>query len=48
VDLTPQVVACGRGWYTGSLFDEHGDLVASIAQEALYGSFVGPYYEFGP
>jgi acyl-CoA thioesterase-2 len=48
VDLTPQVVARGRGWYTGSLFDEKGDLVASVAQEALYGSFVGPYYRFGP
>jgi acyl-CoA thioesterase II len=48
VDLTPQVAARGRGWYTGSLFDDEGVLVGSIAQEALYGSYIGPYYRYGP
>lgn len=36
VDLAPHTVAGGRGWYTGSVFDRAGRLVASVAQEALF------------
>jgi acyl-CoA thioesterase-2 len=34
-DLVPHSVAGGRGWYTGSVFDRAGRLVASFAQEML-------------
>lgn len=33
---TPQTVADGRGLYTGSIFDQSGAVVASVAQEGLY------------
>jgi acyl-CoA thioesterase II len=36
LDLVPHSAARGRGWYTGSIFDRHGRLVASTAQEALF------------
>jgi len=35
-DLLPHTVGAGRGWYTGSMFDESGLLVASLAQETLF------------
>jgi acyl-CoA thioesterase II len=35
-DLRPHSAAEGRGWYTGSMFDRDGRLVASLAQEALF------------
>jgi acyl-CoA thioesterase II len=35
-DLRPHSAAEGRGWYTGSMFDRGGRLVASLAQEALF------------
>ena len=34
-DLVPHTLAGGRGWYTGSVFDREGRLVASLAQEML-------------
>lgn len=35
-DYHPRITGHGRGWYTGSIFDASGNLVASIAQEALF------------
>jgi acyl-CoA thioesterase-2 len=35
-DYAAQSIAGNRGMYTGSLFDQSGRLVASVAQEALY------------
>jgi acyl-CoA thioesterase-2 len=35
-DLVPASSAEGRGWYTGSMFDPAGTLVASLAQETLF------------
>lgn len=35
-EYEPRTTGHGRGWYTGSMFDETGRLVASIAQEALF------------
>ncbi|WP_375502195.1 acyl-CoA thioesterase [uncultured Jatrophihabitans sp.] len=37
-DYQPRFVGSGRGCYSGSVFTRDGRLVASIAQEALYGS----------
>lgn len=34
--MDPHTVAGGRGWYTGSLYDSSGRLVASLAQEQLF------------
>ena len=36
VDLVPQTVADGRGWYTGTFYGADGVRLASIAQEALF------------
>jgi acyl-CoA thioesterase II len=36
VDLVPQTVAGGRGWYTGAFYGPDGVRIASIAQEALF------------
>jgi acyl-CoA thioesterase-2 len=36
LDLVPNVVGHGRGWYTGSVFQEDGGLVVSLAQESLF------------
>lgn len=36
-DYRPRFVGDGRGWYSGSQFDGTGRLVASVAQEALFG-----------
>lgn len=36
MDCIPQTVANGRGFYSGSLWDQHGVLVASLTQEALF------------
>lgn len=36
-DYQPRVAGRGRGWYTGSIFTQDGRLVASIAQECLFG-----------
>jgi acyl-CoA thioesterase-2 len=36
VELVPHVVGGGRGWYTGSVFDRTGVLVASLTQESLF------------
>jgi acyl-CoA thioesterase II len=36
-DYRPRFVGDGRGWYSGSQFDRDGRLVASVAQEALFG-----------
>lgn len=36
LDLVPQTASAGRGWYTGSIYNRHGILVASIAQETLF------------
>lgn len=38
-DYTARAIAGNRGLYTGSLFDQSGLMVASIAQEALYRRF---------
>lgn len=35
-EVVPHSAAGGRGWYTGSVFDTSGRLVASFAQEALF------------
>ncbi|HUZ23859.1 MAG TPA: acyl-CoA thioesterase domain-containing protein [Streptosporangiaceae bacterium] len=35
-DYHPRVSGHGRGWYTGSIFNSGGTLVASIAQETLF------------
>lgn len=35
-DVVPHSAAGGRGWYTGSVFDTSGRLVASFTQEALF------------
>lgn len=35
-DYQPRFAGHGRGWYTGAVFDRAGQLVASIAQEALF------------
>ena len=35
-DYVPHTASGGRGWYTGSVFDRSGQLVASLAQEALF------------
>jgi acyl-CoA thioesterase-2 len=35
-DLVGRSAAEGRGWYTGSIFDESGRLLASLAQETLF------------
>jgi acyl-CoA thioesterase-2 len=35
-DLVGRTASEGRGWYTGSIFDRAGRLVASIAQETLF------------
>lgn len=36
VDYQSRRTGGGRGWYTGSMFDTEGTLVASIAQETLF------------
>jgi acyl-CoA thioesterase-2 len=36
MDLVPVTVARGRGWYTGSIFDRSGGLLASLTQETLF------------
>jgi acyl-CoA thioesterase-2 len=36
VDLQPQSVARGRGWYTGTVHARSGELAASLTQEALF------------
>lgn len=36
IDCHPHTVARDRGFYTGSLWDQQGSLVASFAQEALF------------
>ncbi len=35
-DYQPRVTGHGRGWYTGSVHDRSGVLVASLTQEVLY------------
>uniref|UniRef100_A0AAU1M2T5 Thioesterase family protein n=1 Tax=Streptomyces sp. NBC_00148 TaxID=2903626 RepID=A0AAU1M2T5_9ACTN len=35
-EVVPHSAAGGRGWYTGSVFDTSGRLVASFTQEALF------------
>ncbi|MCU1594531.1 MAG: Choloyl-CoA hydrolase [Frankiales bacterium] len=36
MDLVPQSTSGGRGWYTGSIYDQTGTLLASVAQESLF------------
>lgn len=36
LDLAPHIVARGRGWYSGTVWDEHGRIVASTVQESLF------------
>lgn len=36
-DYQPRFVGSGRGWYSGSVFAADGRLVASLAQELLFG-----------
>jgi acyl-CoA thioesterase-2 len=36
VELRPSTVSGGRGWYTGSIFDQAGVLLASLVQESLF------------
>jgi acyl-CoA thioesterase II len=36
MDLAPHTASGGRGWYTGSIFDPAGSLIASIVQESLF------------
>lgn len=36
MDLVPQTVAAGRGWYTGTIHTVGGVLAASLAQEVLF------------
>lgn len=47
VDLLPVTVARGRGWYTGSLFDREGALIATLAQETVFREGSGLYYPHG-
>jgi acyl-CoA thioesterase-2 len=47
IDLIPQNVAQGRGWYRGSLYRRDGVLVASLAQETLVRPGVTPYFQHG-
>jgi acyl-CoA thioesterase-2 len=35
-DLVGHSAAEGRGWYTGSMYDRNGRLIASLAQETLF------------
>jgi len=35
MDLVPHSVAAARGWYTGTVHDRGGRLVASLTQETL-------------
>jgi acyl-CoA thioesterase II len=35
-DLVPHTASGGRGWYTGSIYDRQGVLLASVAQESLF------------
>jgi len=46
-DLVPVTVARGRGWYTGSLFQREGALIASLAQETVFRAGSGLYYPHG-
>lgn len=36
MDLVPQTVAAGRGWYTGTIHTRDGTLAASLTQETLF------------
>jgi acyl-CoA thioesterase II len=36
IDLVPQTVAGGRGWYTGAFYTADGTRLASVAQETLF------------
>jgi acyl-CoA thioesterase-2 len=36
MDMLPQTVSAGRGWYTGSIMTRDGVLAASFVQESLY------------
>jgi acyl-CoA thioesterase-2 len=36
LNLVPQTVSGGRGWYTGSIHDQQGRLLASLVQESLF------------
>ena len=36
IDLVPQIVADGRGWYSGTFYRADGVRLASIAQETLF------------
>jgi len=36
VDLAPQIVARGRGFYRGAIYQQDGQLIASVAQETLF------------
>jgi acyl-CoA thioesterase-2 len=42
LDLAPHTTSGGRGWYTGSVYDRGGRLIASIAQESLFRKRRGP------
>ena len=44
MDLVPHVVAKGRAWYTGSVYQADGTLVASLAQQAVYRAATGKYF----
>ena len=37
MDLVPRTAAHGRGWYTGTVHDRSGRLLASLTQEVLWG-----------
>ena len=47
VDLVPVTVARGRGWYTGSLFEREGALIATLTQETVFREGSGLYYPHG-
>jgi acyl-CoA thioesterase-2 len=36
MNLVPQSVSGGRGWYTGAIYDRQGALLASLVQESLF------------
>jgi acyl-CoA thioesterase-2 len=37
-DLVPSSASCGRGWYTGAIYDRGGRHLASLTQEMLFRS----------
>ena len=47
MDMLPQTVASGRGWYTGSVLTREGALAASFVQESLFRRGPDPFRRTG-